>query len=74
MFFQVLADRLNTLDQSPGGMMANRSSMMLALLFILNPVMLLLFQNCSAVPKKIAVNTAPIEKHHREPASKIRTE
>ncbi len=54
--------------------MANRSSMMLALLFILNPVMLLLFQNCSAVPKKIAINTAPIEKHYREPASKIRTE
>jgi hypothetical protein len=56
-------------------MMANRSSMMLALLFILNPVMLLLFQNCSAMPKKIAVNTAPIiENHHREPSSQMRRE
>lgn len=74
MFFQGLADSLKTLDQSLGGMMANRSSMMLALLFILNPVMLLLFQNCSAAPKKIAVNTVPIEKPYREPASKYRAE
>jgi hypothetical protein len=68
------ADSLKTLDQSPGGFMANRSSMMLAILLILNPVMLLMFQNCSTAPKKIAINTMPIEKPHREPASKFRAE
>ncbi len=54
--------------------MAKRSSMMLAILFILNPVMLLMFQNCSTSPKKIAVNTMPLEKPYREPASKFRAE
>lgn len=74
MFWEIHADSLKTLDQSLGGFMAKRSSMMLALLFIINPVMLLLFQNCSVAPKKIAVNTAtPIEKHHREPTSQMRT-
>jgi hypothetical protein len=74
MFFLDPADSLKKLDQSPGGKMTNSSSMMLALLFILNPVMLLLFQNCSAAPKKITVNTAPIEKRQRVPASQMRAE
>lgn len=52
--------------------MANRSSMMLAILFILNPVMLLVFQNCAAAPKKITENTAPVEKNIRSTASAYR--
>lgn len=54
--------------------MANRSSMLLAILFILNPVMLLMFQNCSTAPKRITENTMPMEKPYREPASKFRAE
>ena len=54
--------------------MTNRSSFMLALLFLLNPVMLLFFQNCSEAPVKVSGNRPSMEKPFREPASLFRAE
>lgn len=45
--------------------MANKSSFMLAVLFIVNPFMLLFFQNCSGKPVSARVPAsvvAPVEK------------
>ncbi|OFZ31715.1 MAG: hypothetical protein A2622_03835 [Bdellovibrionales bacterium RIFCSPHIGHO2_01_FULL_40_29] len=48
--------------------MAQRSSLFLALLFAVNPFMLLLFQNCSVFPQ--ASNNPPkqVEKQNRSAA------
>ena len=54
--------------------MANRSSFMFALLFLLNPVMLLFFQNCSQAPLKISGSSLSMEKPYREPPSLFRAE
>lgn len=54
--------------------MANRSSFILVLLFLLNPVMLLFFQNCTKAPVRVSGNTSSIEKPYREPASLFRAE
>ncbi len=41
--------------------MAQKSSFLLAVLFVVNPVMLLFFQNCSVVPAQTTYKAANLE-------------
>lgn len=54
--------------------MANKSSLMLAILFIANPFVLLFYQNCSSAPKHVVASDkqpASVENPAHGPKEKL---